>query len=60
MKGKVVGIVEFDDWWGMSRRAVWNWIEEDMPHVKDDTPHTDKAYRDGIILLETIDRCRKT
>jgi hypothetical protein len=38
MKGKVVAIVEFGDWWGMSRRTVWNWIEEGMPHVKDDTP----------------------
>ncbi len=30
-----------------------------MPHVKDDTPHTAKARRDGITLLEIIDRCRK-
>jgi hypothetical protein len=29
-------------------------------HVKDDKPHTAKAYLDGITLLEIIDGCRKT
>ncbi len=28
------------DWHGVSRRTVWHWIEEGMPHVKDGMPRT--------------------
>jgi hypothetical protein len=28
------------DWHGVSKRTVWHWIEEGMPHVKDGMPRT--------------------
>jgi hypothetical protein len=58
-EGKAAGTAESADRHGVLRCTVCHWIEEGMPHVEDNMPHTAKARRDGITLLEIIDRCRK-